>query len=365
MAEEDKNKKSNKLTWKDFLPIILAFPMAILVKLLIFTTYHVPTASMISTIIPGDHILVEKWIFGPRMYIKGNAYRLPGLRSIHRGDILVFNVPKEDSIFQHHRDINYYNWKQSQAASPSPQTKKDSFQYMPIPGRTPFVKRVVGLPGDTIEFTSNMVYINQAPLKNPFNSYQHFEIVFNTTADYDQYKDQLYKAGEHIQMNRAEHLLTGIFKTRELDFLKPETATVRPLYYFPDPEHIPEDFRWARTLAQSRHAIRIPREGWTVNVDSVFIDHYGQIIRRFEGFEGNLHKNHLLDSRGKEIEQYTFSQNYYWAMGDNRPYSVDSRAWGIIPEDHIIGITRRTFWSKVPEMGLKEGFRWERLWERL
>lgn len=365
MAEEGKKEKSNRLTWKDFLPIILAFPMAILVKIFIFTTYHVPTASMVPTIIPGDHILVEKWVFGPRMYINGKVYRLPGWRSISRGDILVFNVPKEDSIFQHHRDVNYYNWKQSQASSPSPEVKKDSFQFMPIPGRTPFVKRVIGLPGDTLEFASNAIYINQEPLQYLFNSYQHYEIVFKNNKGYDRYKDHLYQIGEHIQMNRADHLLTGIFKASDLNFLKKVPIKITPLFYFPDPADIPGDFTWVRSLAQSHHAMRIPQEGWTATVDSLFLQEYGQILRRFEGFRGKISKNQLLDMKGNVLDQYTFKQNYYWAMGDNRPYSVDSRAWGIIPEDHIIGITRRTFWSKEPELGFKAGFRWERFWERL
>lgn len=365
MAGADKKEKSNKLTWKDFLPIILAFPMALLVKIFIFTTYHVPTSSMVPSIIPGDHILVEKWVFGPRIFIKGKSYRLPGWRSIRRNDILVFNVPKEDSIFQHHREINYYNWKQSQAASQSLEVQKDSFQFMPIPGRTPFVKRVIGLPGDTLLYTSNMIYINGHPMETGSSSYQHFEITFNHTSDYDHYKDSLYSLGENIQMIRSQNQLTGIFKSSDLGFLDSIQATIQPRWHLPKFNHIPEDFRWARTLARSSQPVRIPYKGWTAPVDSLFLDRYSQIIRRFEGFKGVADLNQLLDREGHEIEEYTFTKNYYWALGDNRPYSVDSRAWGIIPEDHVIGITRRTFWSKIPEKSFKEGFRWERFWERL
>src|SRR5680860_318330 len=175
MTEEVQKKKSQRLSWKDFLPVILALPMAILVKIFVFTTYHVPTASMIPTIIPGDHILVEKWVFGPRMYINDKVYRLPGRRTIDRGDILVFNVPKEDSIFRQHREINYYNWKHSQASSSSAVAAKDSFQYMPIPGRTPFVKRVIGLPGDNIHFINNTLLINDETVPISPKSYQHYD----------------------------------------------------------------------------------------------------------------------------------------------------------------------------------------------
>lgn len=361
-----RNEKSDKgLTWKDFLPIILAIPLAILVKLFIMTSYHVPTASMIPTIIPGDHILVEKWLLGPRLFINGEVYRLPGWRSVRRGDILVFNVPKEDSIFRLHRDINYYNWKKSQAGSEQSTMVKDSFQFMPIPGRTPFVKRVVGMPGDEVEYRSHHILINGELLSPHPESYQQFEIYFQSQADFDQFKDSLYRMGQHIQMNRADHLLRGIFRSDQLDFIRQLESRINTLYFIPDPLEIPKDFTWARTLAQSNIPVRIPAENWTATVDSVFLSRYGQLIRRFEGFSGWIENDKLYDEHGQQLKEYTFRQNYYWAMGDNRPFSVDSRAWGLIPEDHAIGITRRTFWSRIPQMGIREGFRWDRVWERL
>ncbi len=364
MAEEVK-KRSRKLSWKDFLPIILAFPLAVLVKVFIFTTYHVPTASMLPTIIPGDHILVEKWVFGPRLYLNNKIYRFPGWRSIRQGDILVFNVPKEDSIIPQRREVNFYNWKHSHAASHSSVIVKDSFQFMPIPGRTPFVKRVIGLPGDNIQFSNYTLQINGKTVPTNAKSNQHYKIVFRNTRDFDRYKDKLYQLGEQIQMNRADRMLTGIFRSEELEFIDSSSARTTPLFYFPDPIHIPDDFTWTRALAESRLSIKIPFKGWTTNVDHLFLSQYGQILRRFEQFTGEMSENQLWDTNGHRIDQYTFNQNYYWAMGDNRPYSVDSRAWGLIPENHIIGITRRTFWSKEPEQGFKDGFRWSRFWERM
>lgn len=361
----EKQKKKDRLTWKDFLPIILAFPLAILVKIFLFTSYHVPTASMVPTIIPGDHILVEKWVLGPRFYINDQVYRLPGVRSIHRGDILVFNVPKEDSIFRGHRDMNYYSWKHSQASSPHAKIEKDSFQFMPIPGRTPFVKRIVGLPGDIIEYKSHTILINGKLLPPHPGSLQHFEIQFQNTSEFDSYKDSLYQLGQHIQMNRSDHRLRGIFTYEQLSYLRSTPAIITPHYYIPDPAQIPRDFTWARTLAQTNHPIQIPAEGWTVEVDSTFLSQYGQLLQRFENIEGHILHNQIIGVDGQPVERYTFRQNYYWAMGDNRPYSVDSRSWGLIPEDHAIGITRRTFWSRQPGQGMKDGFRWDRFWERL
>ncbi|HLU93251.1 MAG TPA: signal peptidase I [Membranihabitans sp.] len=365
MKTEEQKSKSKPLTWKDFLPIILAGPMAILVKIFLFTSYHVPTASMEPTIIPGDHILVEKWVLGPRFYINDHVYRLPGVRSIRRGDILVFNVPKEDSIFRGNREVNYYNWKHSQAGSPVTEMTKDSFQFMPIPGRTPFVKRIVGLPGDIVEYKSHSILINGKLLTPLPSSHENYEIHFQRTSDFDAYKDTLYQMGEHIQMNRADQVVRGIFTRHQLDFIENDAIRIIPRYYFPDPAQIPNDFTWARALARAGHPIRIPSEGWTAEVDSAFLSQYGQILVRFEQFEGHIVDNRLFGKDHQIVKRYTFRQNYYWAMGDNRPYSVDSRSWGLIPEDHAIGITRRTFWSRQPGQGMKEGFRWNRLWERL
>ncbi len=365
MAEE-KNKEKNSLTWKDFLPIILAIPLAILVKIFILTSYHVPTASMAPTIIPGDHILVEKWILGPRFYINDHVYRLPGIRSVRRGDILVFNVPKEDSIFRSHPQVNYYNWKHSHAGLAASESNRDSFQFMPIPGRTPFVKRIVGMPGDEIQYHHHRILINGMPETPQPGCIQHFVIKFEDLGDFDRYKDTLYKLGDHVKMNRAEREFKGVFTLNELDFLPDGITDLAVEYYFPEPTQIPEDFAWARVLAQSSgQTLKIPAEGWTVQVDSVFLSIYGQILRRFENFEGSIVNHKLLDSHGNEMTEYTFRQNYYWAMGDNRPYSVDSRSWGLVPEDHAIGISRRTFWSRTPEQQLKAGFRWDRLWESL
>ncbi len=365
VTAEEQVKKRDPLTWKDFLPIILAIPLAILVKIFILTSYHVPTASMAPTIVPGDHILVEKWILGARFYINDQVYRLPGIRKVRRGDILVFNVPKEDSIFQSQRHLDYYHWKNSQAASSGFSAERDSFQFMPIPGRTPFVKRIVGMPGDEVEFNHHTILINGESEKPHPKSLQHFVIRFEQLTDFDRYKDSLYRMGEHVQMNRGAHEFRGVFTLEQLDLLPGDRTEIRVQYYFPDPSQIPDDFSWAKKLAVSGSRLRIPAEGWTTVADSLFVSIYGQILKRFENFEGQIRDQRLWDAEGRVMEHYTFRQNYYWTMGDNRPYSVDSRSWGLVPEDHAIGVTRRTFWSRVPEQSIKAGFRWNRMWERL
>lgn len=365
MDKKSIEKEKQRLTWKDFLPIILALPLAILIKLLIFSSYHVPTASMDHTIQPGDHILVEKWVFGPRIYLNGKNYRIPGWRTIQHGDILVFNVPKEDSSFQQRRDINYYNWKRSKAAVSSPLSIEENFRYIPIPARTPFVKRVIGLPGDHLMHHFTSLLINGKPLSGISKAHQNYEITFKNADDFSEYKDTLYHLGDQIQMNSATFSLTGIFKLNDLDFLKSSTPKITPRLFFPATENIPEEFTWARSLALSNQKMIIPYKGWTAIADSLFVSQYGQVIKRFEPFDGQLINNQLHDAAGKLIREYTFKQNYYWAMGDNRPYSVDSRAWGLIPEDHIIGITRRIFWAKEPDKGFTNGFRWNRLFHPL
>lgn len=365
MSNKSDNKKRNGWSWMDFLPIILAFPLALLFKFFVFTTYHVPTASMVPTIVPGDHIIVEKWLFGPRFFIKNTLHRFPGWRSIERGDILVFNVPKEDSIFRQRREINFYNWKNSQAASPSSGIEKENFIFMPIPGRTPFVKRVIGRPGDELRYFKNALLVNGSSTPQFTNTIQQYEIFFRHKYDYDLYKDTLYQIGEHIQMNRADKMIKGIFSEEKLKFIPSGTARITPRIHFPHTDLIPQDFTWARALARGEDSLKIPFKGWKVVVDSVFLRNYGKIIKRFEGFNGDIRDQHLISSTGNILHEYTFRQNYYWALGDNRPYSIDSRSWGLIPQDHIIGVTRRTFWSKIPEQGFTDGFRWHRLWERL
>jgi len=362
-----KGKKGIKsqLFWKVFLPLILAIPAALIIKIFFLTSYHVPTASMASTIIPGDHILVEKYLLGTRFFIKNKVYRSPGIRSVKSGDLIVFNVPKEDSTTQ---DVRYYTSQSNSDAEENfhDYNQENNKQFTPIPFRTPFVKRAIGLPRDTVRQYHHEVWINQKRVK-PFEEiHQEIIIQFDHYHTFDQWKDKLYHAGERVQMNRSQLPIAGIFQEKNLEGIDTTNATLRYLTHFPPADQIPEKDSWARTLGEGQEEVIIPYKDWTVPITTDFLKTYGSLIRRYENFSGKVDTSSITDASGKKLKQYTFHQNYYWCLGDNRPFSIDSRHWGLVPEDHIIGLSRRTMWSRpLSSESDKNKIRWKRIYHPL
>lgn len=362
MQNQGKDHIRKQLFWKVFLPVILAIPAAVIIKIFFLTSYHVPTASMNSTIIPGDHILVEKYILGTRFFFRNRIYRTPGIRSVRKGDLLVFNVPKEDSISQR---IRYYTSHSGKADHVHDHNPEEKPQFIPIPFRTPFVKRVLGLPGDTVLHQNDQVWINQNPIRFFAEIHQEIVIQFDNSESFDQWKNKLYREGERVQMDHANLMVKGIFREKNLSRIDTTGAILHYKTHLPPVDQVPEIFSWARKLIMDSDPLIIPYKGWTSAVTPDFLEIYGPLIRRFENFEGNIDAAFMKDPSGRNIEYYTFQQNYYWCLGDNRPFSIDSRSWGLVPEDHIIGLSRRTIWSQNPPDHPKNKIRWNRIYHRL
>lgn len=351
---------------RNFLAVIFSLCLVLITKIFLISSYHVPTASMASTIIPGDHILVEKYIFGTRIFIKNHCYRIPGFRKIRQGDILVFNVPKEDSIFLSKTDINYYDWKTNHlkevSLAPPP---KDSIRFIPVRYRTPFVKRVLGLPGDTIRYTGSQIKVNRLMLPFFPDAEQEYKIFFSDQVTFDRWKNKLYRRGQQVQMDHSSHTISGIFRSGDLRELPADKTELRTATRLPGPATIPGEFGWAGCLADSRSSLVVPFKGQTFSVTPDFVKCYGNLIKRFEAFPGKVHSQNILDESGLQLDAYTFRQNYYWCLGDNRPFSVDSRYWSLVPEDHIIGVSRRILWSRDVATDSKKEIRWNRVLHKL
>lgn len=362
MENPEKDHIKKQLFWKVFLPVILAIPAAVIIKIFFLTSYHVPTASMSSTIIPGDHILVEKYILGTRFFFRNRTYRTPGIRSVRKGDLLVFNVPKEDSTTQ---DVRYYTAPPGKADAFHKDISEEKPEFTPIPFRTPFVKRAVGLPGDTVARHHQELWINQEPVRFSGEIHQEIIIRFDTPKSFDTWKNKLYREGERVQMDHAGRTVNGIFREKNLKGIDTTNAEIIFKTNLPPKEQVSPKDSWARSLIMDPDPLIIPFQGWTVPVTSRFLKIYGSLIRRFENFKGFVGADFIKDEYGKELEQYTFRQNYYWCLGDNRPFSIDSRSWGLVPEDHIIGLSRRTMWSQNSSDHPNSKIRWNRIYRRL
>jgi signal peptidase I len=334
-------KKSSTREWSE--AIIFAVIAATLIRTFFIEAYVIPTPSMERSLLVGDFLFVSKVNYGPRtpmtpiafpfahhtMPVTGTKaywdgwelpyYRLPGLQTIKRGDVVVFNYPA------------------------------DTINNRPVDKRENYIKRCQGIPGDTLSVVDAQVYVNGKAAPNPPGEEMEYHIATANGRDLKQnLQDQLnitvYDGHALPAMTAAS---ASILKDNpNVKDLKPDIAPKGrwdPQYdVFPrsgttvlDPAlgiRVPE-YHWN---ADNYGPIIIPKKGWTVKLDSLTLPIYERAIEVYEHNKMEIKGSDLYINDIKTFS-YTFKMNYYWMMGDNRHDSEDSRYWGFVPEDHIVG----------------------------
>lgn len=306
--------------WLDAL--VFALVAALIIRTLFFEAFRIPTPSMEKSLLVGDFLLVSKMHYGTRLpitigipftdfYLPGFElpfFRLPGLGDVKRGDSFVFNYPPED---------------------------------VPIDRKTHYIKRAMGLPGDTLEVRAKQVYINNEAI--PLAAGMQLEwVVEKSSPEVRLPGPRLRELGvEQVvpMLNRSEVLIR--FATAEaadkiaswpyvekvLPFVEPPGARNGNGTYPPGREYTRDNYG----------PVYIPAKGATITLNDESWDLYQTVIRRFEGHSAQRTGPGRYEIDGQIVETYTFSQNYYFAMGDNRDNSLDSRFWGFVPENHVVG----------------------------
>jgi len=267
--------------------------------------------------------------------------RLPGIREIQRNDIVVFSWPA---------DSTNYMWGDDSG----------KFTYKPIDKKTNYVKRCVGIAGDSLSVRDGYVFINGKKTILPENAKpQWMHIVDTGGKQVSQSLKKKYNVREGGQLNNGKYYwnLTDE-EALALDkdpITKSVTKHITPSGNY-DSSVFPHHPKYAWTM-DNFGPIYIPKKGATVTLNSETIPFYEQIIRRYEHndltfFEDNIYIN------GKKETTYTFKQDYYWMMGDNRQRSLDARAWGFTPFDHVVGTPIMVWFSWDAE---SRSVRWDRL----
>lgn len=327
---QSKPKKSAAREWADAL--IFAVVAASLIRWLLLEPFTIPTASMEKSLLVGDFLFVSKMHYGTRIpktplqiplthqkiwgteipsysdAVQLPYFRLPGFSEVKRNDVVVFNYPVE---FQYPNDL-----------------------------KTNYIKRAVGIPGDVIEIREGDLFVNGEPAMKPEEMQYSYQITTNRPltveflGDYGINRESFYTAPEG---NRYMIWTTDqtIERLKSSPVITSVTKAIQPKGQ-QDPEIYPNgsSYGWNR---DNYGPLRVPGENMTVEMTPDNVTKYSFAIEKYEGHQKVEVKDGVLFIDGIKTDSYTFKQNYYFMMGDNRHDSLDSRFWGFVPEDHVVG----------------------------
>jgi signal peptidase I len=362
---------------------IFAIFAAAFIRMLLIEAYMIPTSSMEGSLLVGDHLFVSKAHYGIRLPMTvlqvpllhnrmpknmGESYRtkpdlpyyrLPAFNKIKHNDPVVFNYPDGDSIIlrpERSYNINDYirnfNANRTQAMN--------ELIVRPIDKKDHYIKRCVGLPGDTLEIKNRQVYINGKEAANP----AHLQYTYKVSAENAQVN--LVKLQEWGVNIRDQNSNEGLFnlnleQVEKIKSLSPDIMVeIESLNYRISDYFYPHDSKnFGAWNADNFGPIFIPKKGSTVEISPANIALYRRIIRTFEG-NTLEEKEDAIFINGEMSTTYTFKMDYYWMMGDNRNNSEDSRVWGFVPEDHIVG-KPLFIWLSAKNANYSEGLRWNRM----
>lgn len=358
--------------------IVFAIIAATLVHTYVMQPYTIPTSSLEKTLLIGDFLFVSKFHYGARVpktlvsapmvhdtipglgiksYISdsnGETYknswrnklslpylRLPGFQKIKRNDIVVFSWPADS--------LNLM-WGDNSG----------KFTYKPIDKKTNYVKRCVGVPGDSLEVRDGYVFINGKKTVLPKNAKPQWNHFVDTDGKkLSQAAINRYNLREGGSLNDGRYYLNltddeaaamsknPIVKSIE-KHITPAGAYDKTIF----PHH--PKYTWNM---DNFGPIYIPKKGATVALNAETIPFYEQIIRRYENNDLTIFNDDIYIN-GKKADEYTFKQDYFWMMGDNRQRSLDARAWGYVPFDHVVGKPVMIWFSWDSEKGKP---RWDRM----
>ena len=272
--------------------------VAVLLRAAAFEAFRIPSTSMEDTLLVGDFVLVSKLHYGPRLL----GTRLPGLDDPDRGEVAVFNYP--------------------------PGLEPEAAQ------RVPYIKRIVALPGDTLTIRAKEVRIGADVQAAPPSSRQLWEVRRSGPLSLDTLRalglaDRVERRAPGLWL--VEGTAAQADRLRALPGVDAVYPLVRPLG--DGSAAFPAAFRFS---LDDYGPVVVPRAGATVALDDLSWPVVRAVIERFEGHRAERTADgFLLD--GAPATTYTFAQDYYFVMGDNRDDSADSRTWGFVPKDHLIG----------------------------
>mgnify|MGYP000491966867 CR=1 FL=1 len=389
LEQSNPYKKSGIREW--FESVFFAVFAAAFIRMFLIEAYVIPTPSMEGSLNVGDFLFVSKSSYGirtpmtvamipllhnriPKMdaesYLEKPSlpyYRLPALRQIKHNSPFVFNWPVGDSVYvtpsrpysvaQVRREPQFAINDRALAQK----VKNQDFITRPIDKKDHYIKRCVALPGDSLQIKDGQIFINGTPSKNP--KHLQFQYMVSTPATNINMK-RLEEWGIDAGDSWGRGTTSGYFlderQVQQLQGLGDNVQIVRVPQPAAGDKLFPHDPKnYPGWTVDNYGPIYIPAEGATVELSLNNLAMYRRVISVYEGNTVNISNGQIMIN-GQPATSYTFKQNYYWAMGDNRHNSEDSRMWGYVPHDHIVG--RPLFiWFSTKEGNIRNGINWDRI----
>lgn len=395
-----KMKKSSVREWVD--AIIFAVVAATIIRMFLFEAYTIPTPSMEKSLLVGDYLFVSKMSYGPKVpntplafpfvhhtmpmslytksyleWIKLPYYRFPGFGSVKRNDAVVFNYPSGDTVILERQNEDYYaivraaeeEFKFRMGNQYYPGMGRDAVWKTykvvarPVDKRENYIKRCIAVPGDTLRIVNQQVFLNGEKAYNPplmqFNYTIHTQGVEFSERNFR----KLDVAAEDIQNYKVRREIPFTSETyneiKKFPNVTEVQKTLQPAGFWQS--HIfPFDKRYPWNV-DNFGPLYLPKAGDILPIDTANICLYQRIIEVYEGNKLEIKEGQIFIN-GKIATSYTFKQGYYWMMGDNRHNSADSRYWGFVPYDHIVGKAVFVWLSLDKDKGLTEGkIRWSKM----
>ena len=402
------------MSWVDAL--VFALVAVYFINLFFFQNYVIPSSSLEKSLLTGDYLFVSKVSYGPRIpetpltmpltqhtmplfecksYIEWPHWdyrRVKGLGKVELNDIVVFNFPAGDTICSapQYQAYDYYQMcyqigyqMYPQRPNPDSLTQEQLPRYFetiyqagkqvieqnqqeygiidtrPTDRRENYVKRCVGLPGQTLQIKDHIIYLDGKANKEPDNVQYTYYVKLKQRFDDDLMKElgitmeDLTSLNTQGYMPLTNHAVSELKKRTDIV----ESITLNRDSNTLDIYPLNGNTHWTR---DNYGPIWIPKKGESIDLTLKNLPIYERPIRTYEGNKLEV-KNGKIYINNQETTKYTFKMDYYWMQGDNRHNSLDSRYWGFVPEDHIVGKPIFIWWSSDPDRRGFSGIRWSRL----
>jgi len=386
-ASQPKKKKSFIREWVD--AAVFAIVAASIIRIFLVEAYTIPTGSMEGSLLVNDYLFVSKVSNGARTpmtplavplvhntlpffncksyteLVQWGYHRLPGFGHIERNDVVVFNFPAGDTVaLEVQQDQDYYsllrNYNNDRAFV------KNNFTVLsrPVDKKENYIKRCVGIPGDTIEVRGGYLYVGNKLSKQYPHAKMTYTIATNGQVSLDEFVEEQDMNPEELNYDPNSKMYIANLSNDQVAAIKKMNGVIAIAPFVLDKNDtrdnaFPNDtanFKWNRDFYGP---FIVPKAGQQVTLSLQNIALYQRIIANYEHNSLDI-KDGKIFINGKETTTYTFQMNYYWMMGDNRHNSADSRYFGFVPDDHIVGKA----WFVWLSFGNK-GIRWNRLFRSI